>query len=211
MKRAVIGTMLGLFSCPASAAIDFTDTPGSFNVYQINALEALGQSFTAAGTKIVSVGFAFDPINSWAATEPLKIDLLDGEGLSGAMLATQTVDLGAGEGIIDIDFGFPGLTLVSGNRYTLALSIIGSSPYQGIRVHEYEGDVYGGGRLYSQASFLPSTCQAGGCDLAFRVTMADDVASLPEPASWAMMILGFGLVGSALRTSGNRRKVAAAV
>jgi hypothetical protein len=34
--------------------------------------------------------------------------------------------------------------------------------------------------------------------LNFRVTTAD-AAAVPEPASWAMMISGFGLVGGAMR------------
>jgi hypothetical protein len=34
------------------------------------------------------------------------------------------------------------------------------------------------------------------------------VAGVPEPASWAMMIAGFGLVGAGLRNAGMRRRVA---
>lgn len=38
------------------------------------------------------------------------------------------------------------------------------------------------------------------------VFMANDVAGVPEPAAWALMILGFGMVGGAMR----RRKVSLA-
>ena len=41
---------------------------------------------------------------------------------------------------------------------------------------------------------------------AYRIT----VANVPEPASWAMMIAGFGLVGAAARVSARRRRVAIA-
>ncbi|MGL4541630.1 MAG: PEPxxWA-CTERM sorting domain-containing protein, partial [Polymorphobacter sp.] len=34
-------------------------------------------------------------------------------------------------------------------------------------------------------------------------------AAVPEPASWALMITGFGLVGSAQRLAARRRRVAA--
>lgn len=37
-----------------------------------------------------------------------------------------------------------------------------------------------------------------------------DISAVPEPASWAMMIAGFGLVGSALRTNRRRGTLAAA-
>jgi PEP-CTERM motif len=45
----------------------------------------------------------------------------------------------------------------------------------------------------------PYTDNRGGVSL--------DVARVPEPASWALMIAGFGLVGGALRTSARRRGV----
>lgn len=36
----------------------------------------------------------------------------------------------------------------------------------------------------------------------FTLTIGDVVTAVPEPASWAMMIAGFGLVGGALRRTG---------
>jgi len=47
---------------------------------------------------------------------------------------------------------------------------------------------------------------AGGTPYSFRVTRLDPPGSVPEPASWALMIGGLGLVGSFLR----RRSVARA-
>ena len=34
------------------------------------------------------------------------------------------------------------------------------------------------------------------------------LAAVPEPATWAMMIVGFGLVGGAMRSAKQRRKLA---
>lgn len=39
---------------------------------------------------------------------------------------------------------------------------------------------------------------------AFRI---DTVAAVPEPATWALMLLGFGFVGGALRSAKRRQKV----
>jgi Laminin B (Domain IV)/PEP-CTERM motif len=47
-------------------------------------------------------------------------------------------------------------------------------------------------------------CDSGGCDLTS--------GAVPEPASWALMLAGFGLTGAALRNAnGRRRKSGAAV
>jgi hypothetical protein len=45
---------------------------------------------------------------------------------------------------------------------------------------------------------------------AFRITLDDDVAAIPEPSTWAMMLLGFGFVGAVMRTAERRQKAATA-
>ncbi len=49
-----------------------------------------------------------------------------------------------------------------------------------------------------QAATLPRA-RFGVTGLEFRVVALPDTPPVPEPASWALMITGFGLVGSALR------------
>lgn len=44
----------------------------------------------------------------------------------------------------------------------------------------------------------------------FRLTGANNPAAVPEPATWAMMIAGFGLVGASLRLRRHERKALAA-
>ena len=58
------------------------------------------------------------------------------------------------------------------------------------------------------AAFLPLTDRNDGFKLA-SVTVAEQVPSVPEPATWATMILGLGIAGSALRAA--RRRAPAAV
>jgi hypothetical protein len=48
-----------------------------------------------------------------------------------------------------------------------------------------------------------------GVDHIQQIRVGDVVGSVPEPATWAMMILGFGGVGALLRRSRERRAVAA--
>jgi hypothetical protein len=45
----------------------------------------------------------------------------------------------------------------------------------------------------------------GGLSGGYTLTLTTDAGAVPEPASWAMMIAGFGLVGGAMRTAAPRR------
>ncbi|CAN7462522.1 PEPxxWA-CTERM sorting domain-containing protein [Phenylobacterium sp. LjRoot164] len=56
-------------------------------------------------------------------------------------------------------------------------------------------------------SFTITGDGAGGVPAGFAVRL-DSVAAVPEPATWAMMILGFGAAGVAIR--GSRRRLAVA-
>jgi hypothetical protein len=55
-------------------------------------------------------------------------------------------------------------------------------------------DNYSGGTLYTGV-----TASTLG-DMVFRTFADDTVAAVPEPATWAMMLAGFGLIGGSLRT-----------
>ncbi|WP_416907637.1 MAG: PEPxxWA-CTERM sorting domain-containing protein [Polymorphobacter sp.] len=87
-----------------------------------------------------------------------------------------------------------GLTVLSG--FT---SLTGTGPYT---------ETIAGTRpfLTYALSFIPTT--AGSLALSFGTTSADNVgpmldnvvvSQVPEPASWAMLIAGFGLIGAAMR------------
>jgi len=46
-------------------------------------------------------------------------------------------------------------------------------------------------------------------DTALALNFSSQVSAIPEPASWAMMMLGLGFVGGAMRSTKQRQKVAA--
>jgi hypothetical protein len=60
-------------------------------------------------------------------------------------------------------------------------------------------DLYNGPFDYNDLSF------------SFTNTIGRDGGALPEPATWAMMLLGFGLVGGALRSAKRRQKLKASL
>ncbi len=64
------------------------------------------------------------------------------------------------------------------------------------------GDAYAGGRLFSTGTQIGGAiCQGSAsiCDANFRFTTAAATPAVPEPATWAMMLVGFGGIGFAMR------------
>lgn len=72
----------------------------------------------------------------------------------------------------------------------------------------------GGGPLFSGTGSAP-VFSAGTFNLTnpffsdqnSTLVISEQVAAVPEPATWALMLLGFGFVGGALRSAKRRQKV----
>jgi len=100
------------------------------------------------------------------------------------------------------------VSLIIGQRYTLVASLPGfdypsAGEYSNLAV-AYAGtavSVYSGGRFYFVGDSYPDDFDPffATRDLAFQVTPVSVGGGVPEPASWALMILGFGAAGASLR------------
>lgn len=168
-----------------------------------------GQSFTAIDTNLTSFGFQFNALNPGAANTPFVFTLREGAGLSGAVIASLTFTLP--NTINDrtptwFDFDITGTTVTLGGIYTAVLSNSGTRHgiVMGPNINiftgqETSGDAYAGGRAYFVQEVYPNCAQTGNCDLNFRVTGNTAAGAVPEPATWALMLLGFGAVGGVLR------------
>lgn len=165
----------------------------------------LGQTFTATEAALQSFGFQVSTLNPGHANSALTLTLLQGAGFDGAVLATRTMvfnGLPADRTASWVDFDLTGTSLVTGQTYTALLSSP-SARYglvYGPDINIYTGQALGGD-AYAGGKFLATghndkVCNTGICDANFRFT---SVAAVPEPASWALMIGGFGLVGGAMR------------
>lgn len=186
-------------SVPAAAAT--IDNTGSTIVdyYQIAYFGPLGQSFKAVDANLKSIGFNYTVLNPGFSPSAITLQLFEGEGTGGTQIASRTFNLSNPYGITDTDF--TGVTLAVGSIYTAALST--SSPYQGVYV---TGDDYADGHLFSPNASTGDPSGGVDRDLAFRVIGAT-TAGVPEPASWALMIVGFGAIGATVR---RRNKVQSA-
>ncbi len=178
----------------------------------------IGQSFTAFDSVLSSVGFQFELFNTGSANTPFTLSLVAGSTLSGPSLYSTSFNVNSAATTATwTDIALSDWAVTAGQQYTFVLSN-GSLRYGialGPEIDIYtgvpkSGDAYAGGTaLFTNTAFYaydtstnPVTyydfCKVKGiCDLNFRVTAS--TPAVPEPASWALMIGGFGFAGAALR------------
>ena len=107
-------------------------------------------------------------------------------------------------------FVFSGVTGVSNGQGTGLLSMF--APVNGMIGPTYSlGGIIGANAPFSTSTYSFRATTAGSLKLAFGTTSRDNIGpmldnvslnigAVPEPATWAMMIMGFGLIGGALRS-----------
>lgn len=177
----------------------------------VSAADPLGQTFTAFTDTLTSVGFEFTTLNNTANSD-LSLSIYAGEALSGTSLFDAVFQLPATLTNRNqrewVDIAVPSLALVQGQTYSLVLTatssraaLITGPGFSSQQNRFFGGDAYLGGRLITDWTGIYANCRgtANNCDANFRVTGDLIAAAVPEPSSWALLILGFGVVGGALR------------
>jgi len=189
-----------------------------------NFIEAQGIQFVTVGISGVLAAIdlqlsRFAPQNTNGALEVVIANnvTFDSAGIvqSGNILGTAFANvssLAPGQGgIVNFDLSGQNISFNAGEQFAIALR--NPSGFQGVfgwaagtstdapgvpfNVANFTGINYAGGNAYrgtaplnaANIPFLPHV------DLGFRTY----VNSVPEPATWAMMIVGFGLVGGSMR------------
>jgi hypothetical protein len=170
----------------------------------------VGQSFTSIDSTLTSVGFQFQLFNTPQANTPFTLQLLNGSGLGGTQVYSTQFTLPTTiptSGLNWFDFSLPNVAVNLGSAYTFVLSnsslrygvVLGPDVniFTGVPL---SGDAYAGGQAFGVQSYpnCPNT-PASACDLNFRVSGTAATGAVPEPATWAMMIGGFAMMGGALR------------
>lgn len=206
------------FALPAAAqssqTLEVTANPQTNRLVTISSFDPIGQSFTAFSNTITSVGFQFGSLNPSQANTPISLAIFSGETLTGTSLFTTSFTL---PGAINsrtptwFDIAVPNLAITSGSVYSLVLTTGSSSrnavavgPGFNVSTNQFtSGDAYAGGRAFAGTALYSNCPNTSGsiCDLSFRVTGDVLAGSVPEPTSWALLILGFAVIGCALRAS----------
>ena len=119
-------------------------------------------------------------------------NILTGAGFGGSSLGQSspiTLTNGAGLATYTFSFGTP-ISITPGSTYTIRFAATAGTFDYGFST----GNQYTRGQL-----FIGSGVPASG-----DLTFSEGLSAAPEPATWGLMILGFGVVGSTLR---RRRRV----
>lgn len=207
MTHAIIAGIaaLAFWSVPLQAAETITVVSGIRGV-TIASNGPVAQTFVATDATLTNFGFQFASSVSGATTGSITFSLLEGAGIGGTTLATQTVALSglafrptANPSFTDVFTGTAALR--TGQAYTALLS--GASSNVSLLFgpdSTSTRDAYALGALIKNNA-LDTACRTNTyCDANFRFTTAAAITpAVPEPASWALMLLGFSVVGAGLR------------
>jgi hypothetical protein len=194
-----------VMAAPAYAGtlgVDFTTAiPGGYNRF------VLGYEFVA-NNDVTVVG-----LGNWAndLTVPQMVYLWDGQGnlLASTSVTTSDALLGAGAGAGWYFHAITPTDLTAGQTYVVGARNDGDG-----RLAEYTYDV-GGFTVDPNITFVrdrwgynsdPGYFPTRTHDIVGAFGANIELAGVPEPATWAMTIVGFGGVGAALR----RRRLQAA-
>ncbi len=189
---------LGAFSAHAgTAALGFDQTTGStLN----NPPFTLGWDFRTTGSlQVDALGFFDDSLNGLADSHEVGLWNSSGTLLASATVAAGTVDpLTAQFRYVNI----APVTLAAGQTYYIgALFLDGNDnvvfPGTGGTVTTNPLIVYGQSTYADSSSTLTDPTIEFGQNGFFGPNFL--LSAVPEPASWALMILGFGMIGAAVR------------
>jgi hypothetical protein len=184
-KYVLAGALSLVAAVPASAATFLVDAED----HSINSGSGTGLAtglFYTLGD-VLTVSSSTDDL--WSAGALPRFS--DGSGLVGDRFATAADDSGQPVGTqIGTDFGM--------------LNVLGFSAPYGSLVGRYDDGTF---QLFG-ANFSGAAAGTGQLSLFYWDTFTGDnfgditfdvSAAVPEPATWAMLLIGFGLVGGALR------------
>lgn len=208
MIRHVLAAALvsaAFVAAPVQAAT-FTYPSGTRQV-AINSVGPVGQSFVTTGGTLTSFGFQFGLLQAAPQTGEVTLQLRSGEGLTGALVATavQQVNVTALRTLTWFDFAFSDVALTANQSYTAVLSTANTRLAIGFGPNSNStADAYSAGRLISTSGPTSSFTGCANdvnsvCDANFRLTVEPAAAAIPEPATWATMLVGLFAVGYAAR------------
>lgn len=166
----------------------------------------VGQSFVASDALLTSFGFQFAVANN-VPDAGVSFSLLSGAGLAGPVITTRSATLSglSGRTPVFYDFDLTGTVLTIGQSYTALVSSSSTrlalifGPNLGTSGVPVSGDAYAAGALLSTRPIDSYCSTSGACDANFRTNAVAVAAAVPEPATWAMLLIGFAMVGGSAR------------
>jgi hypothetical protein len=208
LAPAFLAPAVLVLAAPSAATATTILVDSGERIQTISFADPLGQTFKAPGINLVSVGLQFATLNPTAPQNTLTVAIRKGASLTGTVLASRTflpANVGRFDPKVFTHLDFTGVTLVLGAMYTITVVNNGAGARNGIVFGpnllnppfgtEFGPDAYPDGELLFTGSLGGCGINPPSCDLNFKV----ETFAIPEPATWAMLIAGFGMVGGALR------------
>lgn len=214
MSKGIVFTLvagLGLFAAQPAAAVEAVVGNDSVDRSEVDGCTVcsfvLNQAFGAAGLNVYS--FEFFAKNAGSVTPFLSTRLDDGTNANFTITGIGETRTVSGAGFNQFDF-----STVSGSSITSANTYFGFAYSNGgVIAFDYLPSMATAGTFVAPENFFPMLGGTFSSSLAAQQNAfgalntrtysasatAESVAAVPEPATWALMILGFGIVGSALR------------
>jgi PEP-CTERM motif len=207
MKHAMLlgAAFLAVVATPVSAATIMKNT-ADFTIRPFGAPDttSYGQVFTATAQRLTSFSFfTTDRTNNGARL--VIAPWVNGRASGTALFDTLNHTATKAGNFFEHNYGNINLTLSAGQSYIAYLTVAGvPKPTGRVNVSASLTSPLGGFFTFLNSGTLdPLTIDAqwrrltGINNLQYRAEFA--TAPVPEPATWAMMIAGFGLVGGAMR------------
>lgn len=207
------------FAVPASAATTIDTTGGAFagdiSPFGVTDTSTYGQTFAVGADNFLN-SFSLYLSGSPQAAIQFKAYVYnwDGSKATGSALFSSNLQQYAGSAAQEFSFDTTGLQLNNGSRYVAFLSTAGlqagrplataTMPFVNSTTYA-AGDFvyYNTGNNFAQLTNSDwdcgDNCSGAYGDAYFKASLSSGVAAVPEPATWAMMILGMGAVGYAMR------------
>jgi len=210
----------------AAAAVGLAAaTPAAAQIVNVSALNGTGTTVSlAAGTYTVSLagiadGGAYDAWSPWGASTGCDAN---GANCSQGYLNAFAIDFGFGTGSFTGVDGFQfGYVPTPGNSGLYASAALALAAYRTLQYSYAPLPVASDSNAYTLAPSPYSFTLAAAQEVRFfvldspygdnrdgysvRLTAATQPGAVPEPATWAMMLAGFGMLGFALRRRPTQR------
>lgn len=180
---ALLSTMA--FVAPVGAAVVVDQNQENYNFAYGN--PTIAQTFKQSANNIAGAGFLFQYLRGH-----VEFSLWNGLPTQGGqLLISQSFENSQGATMFWLDFMWDPIEIDPSATYVLQLDY-----RYGDAAPMADGpNPYLDGQVYVSPEYAPFV----NSDLAFRTYAEVTTAAIPEPSTWAMMIGGFALAGSAMR------------
>jgi len=186
-------------SAQAANVIDQNQPDGNAGLAGFSNLSHPLQSFQTNAGNVSGGGFR---VHGVSGTDPLELQIALWDALPNAVGANQLAS-----GTVEVDpvveqwadvFWTP-VTVATMTTYYLTVDIAGGTVGGGV-VGVFRGNPYPNGELFLRDAGSGGQYQTYSSDTTFRTyTFVENTGAIPEPATWALLIGGFGLAGGMLR------------